>query len=133
MIVYHTPEGEIIRWSSSGMGDLPGLTALVCDLSEPWRFRVVDGAPVEIPPSPFDHGRFDFGLGEWVLDDAAAATEVRAERTRRLAASDWTQVSDAPVDQAAWAAYRAALRDVPQQPGFPHSVIWPERPQHQEA
>lgn len=54
--------------------------------------------------------------------------EARAERNALLAASDWTQVADAPVDQAAWAAYRQALRDIPQQAGFPHDVVWPEQP-----
>lgn len=56
------------------------------------------------------------------------ATSVRAERDRLLTASDWTQVSDAPVDQAAWATYRQALRDMPEQPGFPHDVAWPGKP-----
>jgi hypothetical protein len=58
----------------------------------------------------------------------AKAEEVRAERDGLLAASDWTQVADAPVDQAAWAAYRQALRDVPDQKGFPENVIWPVLP-----
>ena len=30
--------------------------------------------------------------------------------------------------QAAWAAYRQALLDVPAQAGFPHNVTWPEVP-----
>ena len=54
--------------------------------------------------------------------------QVRDERDQLLAASDWTQVADAPVDQAAWAEYRQALRDVPSQEGFPHSVVWPDKP-----
>lgn len=60
--------------------------------------------------------------------DEQIAFEVRAERDRLLAASDWTQVADAPVDQVAWAAYRQALRDIPQQDGFPRDVAWPEKP-----
>jgi hypothetical protein len=60
--------------------------------------------------------------------DEQIASEVRAERDRLLAASDWTQVLDAPVDQDAWAAYRQALRDVPQQEGFPTDVAWPIKP-----
>lgn len=56
------------------------------------------------------------------------ANEVRAERNRRLAETDWTQLADAPVNQAAWAAYRQALRDVPEQAGFPLDVIWPIEP-----
>jgi len=30
--------------------------------------------------------------------------------------------------QAAWAAYRTALLNVPQQAGFPHNVTWPDKP-----
>lgn len=60
--------------------------------------------------------------------DEAAAQAFRYNRDRLLAASDWTQVADAPVDQAAWAAYRQALRDVPQQAGFPDDITWPEVP-----
>lgn len=60
--------------------------------------------------------------------DEEVADQVRAERNRLLTASDWTQVADAPVDQSAWAAYRQALRDVPSQEGFPHSVVWPDKP-----
>lgn len=41
--------------------------------------------------------------------------EIRIERNMRLAQCDWTQVADAPVDQAAWLAYRQALRDLPSQ------------------
>jgi hypothetical protein len=59
---------------------------------------------------------------------AALAQEVRAERNRLLTASDWTQVADAPVDPAAWAAYRQTLRDIPQQAGFPRDVAWPAKP-----
>lgn len=73
----------------------------------------------------------EFGpVAPFVAPDPAeiAAQEARQQRDRLLAASDWTQVSDAPVDQAAWATYRQALRDVPQQAGFPDNITWPEVP-----
>jgi len=38
---------------------------------------------------------------------------MRRQRDALLAASDWTQVADAPVDRQAWADYRQALRDFP--------------------
>lgn len=63
--------------------------------------------------------------------DSAQAAQVRAERNRRLAACDWTQVVDAPLTQAQtfdWQAYRTALRDITQQPGFPTQVDWPSEP-----
>jgi hypothetical protein len=57
------------------------------------------------------------------------ADEVRAERNRLLARSDWTQAADVPqATKDKWAPYRQALRDVPQQDGFPHNVVWPQSP-----
>jgi hypothetical protein len=56
------------------------------------------------------------------------AEAVRKQRNDKLAACDWTQVEDAPVDKAAWATYRQALRDVTSQDGFPWTVNWPEAP-----
>lgn len=47
-------------------------------------------------------------------------TELRRERDRRLAASDWTQLADAPLtdkQRSAWAAYRRKLRDLPEAAG----------------
>jgi hypothetical protein len=55
--------------------------------------------------------------------------EVRQTRGRLLTQSDWTQVADAPVDKTAWATYRQALRDVPEQAGFPWEVTWPDQPE----
>lgn len=57
-----------------------------------------------------------------------AAAEIRYERDKLLSACDWTQVADAPVDSAAWATYRQALRDVPGQEGFPQNIVWPTEP-----
>jgi hypothetical protein len=62
--------------------------------------------------------------------DAQQAISIRAERNRKLTETDWTQVADAPVDKAAWAGYRQALRDVPDQPGFPWDIIWPDAPSY---
>lgn len=60
--------------------------------------------------------------------DAEQAKSVRQSRGEKLKDSDWTQVADAPVDQAAWAAYRQSLRDVTSQEGFPWTITWPEQP-----
>lgn len=61
-------------------------------------------------------------------ETAGQAAQVRAERNAKLTASDWTQVADAPVNKAAWATYRQALRDISDQAGFPWTVTWPEMP-----
>jgi hypothetical protein len=60
--------------------------------------------------------------------DANRAEQTRLERNRLLSNCDWTQVADSPVDKAAWATYRQALRDITAQSGFPWSVEWPTQP-----
>ena len=59
------------------------------------------------------------------------STKARAQRDKLLAETDWTQVLDAPIDtdtREAYRAYRQALRDIPEQEGFPRSIVWPELP-----
>lgn len=59
----------------------------------------------------------------------AKAREMRDKRDRLLAESDWTQLLDTPqATQVAWAAYRALVRDVTKQPGFPFDITWPTKP-----
>lgn len=53
--------------------------------------------------------------------------EVRKERNALLAACDWTQLPDTPVDAAEWATYRQALRDITTQ-ADPFNIVWPEQP-----
>jgi len=79
--------------------------------------------------------------GKWVLTktlvaltpeqiadrDAAKAREVREKRSRLLAETDWTALSDVTMS-AEMATYRQALRDITAQEGFPHSVNWPVKP-----
>lgn len=60
---------------------------------------------------------------------AGVAARARAERTRRLQECDWTQGRDVQLtNDAAWVAYRQALRDISTQPGFPTSIDWPVKP-----
>ena len=64
-----------------------------------------------------------------VVDTTGMEAEARTERNRLLSESDWTQIADATVDKAAWATYRQALRDLPQQAGFPTTINWPVKPE----
>lgn len=61
-------------------------------------------------------------------DYDAAAAAVRAERGKLIDATDWTMLTDAKTVKADWKAYRQALRDVPEQAGFPYAVEWPTPP-----
>ena len=54
--------------------------------------------------------------------------QIRSWRDRELAATDWTQLDDAPCDKTAWAAYRQQLRDLPEQIKNPDKIQIPTRP-----
>lgn len=56
--------------------------------------------------------------------------KVRSDRNKRLASCDWTQLVDTPIsniEQADWATYRQALRDITEQ-ADPFNITWPEEP-----
>jgi hypothetical protein len=55
-------------------------------------------------------------------------TRIRKWRDAELVKSDWTQVEDAPVDKAAWATYRQALRDLPASNANPRLIEIPVAP-----
>jgi len=64
--------------------------------------------------------------------DEEQAKNVRTQRTEKLRDCDWTQLDDTPMSntqKAGWATYRQALRDVPDQAGFPWEVEWPVQPE----
>lgn len=69
----------------------------------------------------------------------ARAERLRAERDRRISVTDYLMTPDYPLTEeqrAAWSAYRQALRDITEQPGFPWlgggtddtECPWPEPP-----
>lgn len=54
------------------------------------------------------------------------AKQVRGERDKRLAATDFYMLQDSPPAPEGLTAYRQALRDVTEQEGFPESIEWPQ-------
>ena len=69
----------------------------------------------------------DLSADESAAKVGAQWNVIRAERNKLLVESDWTQLPDAPVDAAAWATYRQALRDITDQAN-PFTIVWPESP-----
>ena len=55
-------------------------------------------------------------------------TLVRKLRNDYLSQTDWWACSDLTMTDAQ-TAYRQALRAVPEQEGFPDSVVWPIKPE----
>ena len=62
------------------------------------------------------------------VPDAHLWERMRLIRNGLLAESDWTQSADAPVDSAAWADYRQALRDFPESWAVGPVAVFPEPP-----
>jgi len=72
--------------------------------------------------------------GEWSVEflvtdrpQDEAEDAIRGRRNGLLAATDNWALSDRTMTQAQ-TDYRQALRDVPNQEGFPYSVVWPTDP-----
>ena len=61
-------------------------------------------------------------------DNTALASTERATRDDLLKATDHYGLSDVTMTDA-MTAYRQALRDVPQQAGFPQTITWPTKPE----
>lgn len=92
-----------------------------------------------VPFTPEEEAEWDAQEAAWVAGaDNRVATEVRKQRDRLLAECDWVTVK--AIDQNAqdslgiqipqvWLDYRQALRDVPTQAGFPHTITWPTKPE----
>ena len=59
--------------------------------------------------------------------DAGTAERVRTDRDSRLALTDFHGLTDNTMS-AEMTTYRQALRDVPQQEGFPNEIDWPVEP-----
>ncbi len=73
--------------------------------------------------------KFESGFGnDAEVTDEVFLTRMRHWRDGELARTDWTQVADAPVDQAAWATYRQALRDLPSSNTDPRAIELPVAP-----
>lgn len=73
---------------------------------------------------------YGYPKGELKTDEEYAA-EAREKRNALIAETDYLVMPDYPLDaekKAALLAYRQALRDVPEQAGFPRQINWPVKP-----
>lgn len=127
-IVYTSEEygvlhvGARLPWKGERLEDI----VMLYNPAQYWREQNNEVEPVEVGAEGTQSVPVVVPPSEYTPEELAEA--IRAERDRRLAECNWTQLADAPVDREVWAAYRQLLRDVPQQAGFPQEVIWPTRP-----
>ena len=89
------------------------------------------------PESPDNVGDKSSGIGSIaiVLTDAeydtVLAASARQKRDRLIAATDYLVTPDYPIESDRLAKikiYRQALRDIPEQAGFPRTITWPDKP-----
>jgi len=116
---------NIKKYTEKGEGGQPDSTgweydryALIRPHSERLRGLVHDQAEAWL----------EFAKQEEAMELAAA---IRAKRDSLLAETDKTQLPDADIEECcrdAYREYRQALREVPEQEGFPREVEWPEKP-----
>ena len=78
-----------------------------------------DGEAVEITQEEFD--------ATW-HNSAPISEHMRDERNLLIAETDWWATSDRTMT-AEQTAYRQALRDIPDQAGFPEDITWPTKPE----
>lgn len=98
-------------------GEYPPEAAVWCNTRGDCSIQQVDGKYqiVENPP----------------VSIGVLAENVRSERDRRLAETDWYMMPDYPADPETLELvknYRKALRDITLQSGFPRDVEWPVMP-----
>ena len=89
-------------------------------------------ASIEFPPGYEKPPKEAFDVRLKELVDAQPLKELRQERDRRLAATDWVTLkaysTSTPVPEA-WATYMQALRDLPTTTEDPANPVWPPVPE----
>ena len=89
------------------------------------------------PESPDNVATKDADVGDiaiYLTDaeyDTVLAASARQKRDRLIATTDYLVTPDYPIEPDRLAkvkTYRQALRDIPEQSGFPRTITWPEKP-----
>jgi hypothetical protein len=116
----------------NSLDELPTDESLFCVQGEydGGKYYFKDNLPQEIPARPQGEYNFNYSTGQWAVDTQATERAVKKRRQSLLASTDWTQIPNGPLsiqEQAAWAVYRQALRDITEQSGYPTEVVWPTK------
>ena len=120
-IQYPTVDGRGIY-----LGMVDGIPAIPPDVG----WYAPEGVIVAASNPPTDEpGKWIFEDGAWSeLTTERKAKLIRQQRDALLSETDYLMMPDYPMSELArenLKVYRQALRDVPEQPGFPNSVVWP--------
>ena len=90
--------------------------------------------PADSPDNVAPEDAFVRGIAIYLTDeeyDTVLAASARQKRDRLIATTDYLVTPDYPIESDRLAKvkiYRQALRDIPEQSGFPRTITWPEKP-----
>ena len=90
--------------------------------------------PADSPDNVAPKDVFVRGIAIYLTDveyDTVLAASARQKRDRLIATTDYLVTPDYPISDDRLAKvkiYRQALRDIPEQSGFPRTITWPEKP-----
>ena len=90
--------------------------------------------PADSPDNVATKDTYAGGITIYLTDaeyDTVLAASARQKRDRLIAATDYLVTPDYPIESDRLAkikTYRQALRDIPEQAGFPRTITWPEKP-----
>ena len=102
--------------------------------TEPEFFTRWVHTPADSPDNVAPKDAFARGIAIYLTDaeyDTVLAASARQKRDRLIAATDYLVTPDYPISDDRLAKvkiYRQALRDIPEQSGFPRTITWPEKP-----
>ncbi len=137
VIIYHKRTGDIVgfRHNASPQDlafETDDLASMEADVpAGSTHHYVKDGALKSRLPRP---GReWVWGGQDWIIDQEYTTNAARLRRDELLAACDWTDTLSAKSRlgdgvYAQWQAYRQALRDWPDTPGWPLNAPLPTPP-----
>ena len=128
---YDARTGQII--SNITSANLAGGLPIIPGQYAASTYYIRNGQAHPYPPVPGPgYWKWDNQSLSWQYDYSEANTALRRLRDRALESVDrvnpmwWTSLTDEKRSQLQ--AYRQALLDLPQQPGWPSEVVWPTRP-----
>ena len=126
------PEGQRAKWDNGQwvFEDIPPEKP-----KQPYDSWTYDEETNEwVPPvaKPDVDAEWDEDSQEWIPGPEVLARDTRGKRDRLLAESDWVTIRATDIGDPVpteWLDYRQALRDIPDQTGFPEEIDWPQEPE----
>ncbi|WP_396190114.1 phage tail assembly chaperone [Flavobacterium sp.] len=95
---------------------------------------VTNNTLVDMPERPSNNHIFNYATKQWDFDTERTTLralyrrdQLLAEGPDRISPVWWNSMT--PEKQSEWSAYRQALLDITAQPGYPETIVWPEKPQ----